>query len=683
MGRHEKDPRLSERKQVKQPRLYAKILINLPIEGPFDYEVPSSLKDDIALGKRAWVSFGPRRMIGYVIGVSGHTDCENTKPILEIIDKAPILSDEMLRLTKAISERYLCSWGEAINAAIPSSLKKGNTSVKPREEDNDLSSIAPTEAFVPTEEQSKALKAINQVIDKNKHEVFLLHGITGSGKTEVYLQAIGNVLSKGRSCIVLVPEISLTPQAVERFKARFRERVAVFHSRLTAGQKYREWKKLADGLCHIVVGARSAIFSPIKDLGLIIVDEEHDTSYKQQDAPRYNATDVAIMRAKISNAVVVLGGATPSLESYYKACLKEYKLLELNERIEKRPLPEVKILDMRQEIAERRKRRIIFSRILIERMEKVIQNDEQAILFLNRRGFSTYANCKKCGYVERCKKCNVALNYHSDRKILLCHYCNYQKKPVDICPACKGGYIDYFGFGTQRVESELYRHFPTISISRMDTDSTKKRTSHAQILSDFSKRKTQVLIGTQMVAKGHDFPMVTLVGVVSADIALNLPDFRAGERTFQLLTQVAGRAGRGSAPGEVIIQTYVPHHYTIQSAINHDYRDFYKKEIAFRKELSLPPFSNIIYLTLRSYKEERAQKASEELARHILKKKLPYLIELSGPCQGMIYRLRRQYRWNIILKVKDLTEFNPRLKACLKEFRKPHGVILTVDVDPA
>jgi len=289
----------------------------------------------------------------------------------------------------------------------------------------------------------------------------------------------------------------------------------------------------------------------------------------------------------------------------------------------------------------------------------------------------------KSGYVERCKKCNVALNYHSDRKILLCHYCNYQKKSVDICPACKGGYLDYFGFGTQRVESEMHRYFPAINISRMDTDSTKKRKSHDQILDDFSKRKTQVLIGTQMVAKGHDFPMVTLVGVVLADTALNLPDFRAGERTFQLLTQVAGRAGRGDAPGEVIIQTYVPHHYTIQCAIKHDYKDFYKKEIALRKELCLPPFSHIIYITTRSYKEDRAKQASDLLARHIQNNKPPGLIELSGPCESMVYRLRRQYRWNIILKVKDIREFNSGLRACLAGFKKPYGVIITIDVDPS
>ncbi|MFA5369970.1 MAG: primosomal protein N' [Candidatus Omnitrophota bacterium] len=663
-------------------RMYAKVLINLPVEGPFDYEVRQGERGDIALGKRVWVSFGPRRAIGYVIGFSDTTKCENVKPVLAVIDKEPVLRDDILKLTEEISRLYLCSWGEAMDAAIPSSLKKGNVSVKRRVEGDDYSAIMPSTAFVPTQEQLIALKSINRAVDAGLHEVFLLHGVTGSGKTEVYMQAIGNALKKGGGCIVLVPEISLTPQAVERFKARFRDKVAIFHSRLTTGQKYHEWKKLADGLCRIVVGARSAIFSPVRGLGLVIVDEEHDTSYKQQDAPRYHAVDAAIIRARICGAVVVLGGATPSLESYYKASSGAYKLLRLSERIEKRPLPEVRILDMRQEIVERRKKRIIFSRALIERMEKVIRNNEQAILFLNRRGFSTYAFCRKCGHVERCGKCNVALNYHSDRDILLCHYCNFHKRPVNICPVCKGGYIDYFGFGTQRVESELSRYFPSIEISRMDTDSTRKRASHAQILSQFSSRKTQVLIGTQMVAKGHDFPMVTLVGVVLADTSLNLPDFRAGERTFQLLTQVAGRSGRGDVPGEVIIQTYMPNHYTIQCAVNHDYHDFYNKELAFRRQLCLPPFSNIINLCLRSFREDDARKASEALAAHILNKKLNGLRGLSGPCQAMIYRLRRQYRWNIILKVKDLAVFNPLLKACLGEFKKPHRVMLAIDANP-
>jgi len=669
-------------KKTTQAKLYVQVLIKLPVEGPFDYEVPKKFCSSIAVGKRVWVDFGPRRLIGYIVGISDTTKINRIKPIFDIIDSEPILNDEMLALTKQISKHYLCSWGEAIDVAIPSSLKRGKTSVKSRIKDED-ETFAHSDHLKPTPEQSKALALILKAITKNSYQTFLLHGITGSGKTEVYLQAISRVLEEGKSCIVLVPEISLTPQAVERFKSRFKEKVALFHSRLSAGQKYQEWKKLKDGICHIVVGARSAIFAPIKNLGLVIIDEEHDTSYKQQDTPRYNAVDVAIMRAKQNNAVVILGSATPSLESYYKAQNKEYKLLQLNERIEKRPLPSVKILDMRQELIEQRKRMIIFSRFLTESIEKVLDQKQQAILFLNRRGFSTYANCKKCGHVEKCKKCNVALNYHSDKKKLLCHYCNYQKELENICPACKGAYIDYFGFGTQRVESELHKYFPTSSISRMDTDATKKRLSHNQILKDFSSKKTQILVGTQMIAKGHDFPGVTFVGVILADTALNLPDFRAGEKTFQLLTQVAGRAGRGLLPGDVVIQTYVPHHYTINSAINHDFMAFYKKEIALRKELSLPPFSRMIYITVRSYKEERAEACAEDLARYLLKKPLPDLVELAGPAKDFIYRLRRQYRWNIILKVKDLEKFNPALKMRLKGYKKPAGVILTVDVDPS
>ncbi|NQT89738.1 MAG: primosomal protein N' [Candidatus Omnitrophica bacterium] len=663
------------------PPLYAKILIKLPIQGPFDYSVPERFAKDIMPGMRVWVDFGPRRLVGYVISTSTKTDVEKTRPISELIDKEPILSAEMMELTRQISEYYLCSWGEAIDAAVPSSLKKGKTEVKSRIKE-DYSSIEPSSNLVPTTQQKKALTVISKSIEESKHEVFLLHGVTGSGKTEVYLQAIGEVLEKGRSCIVLVPEISLTPQAVDRFKGRFQERVAVFHSRLTAGQKFEEWKKLRDGQCHIVVGARSAIFSPIRNLGLIVVDEEHDSSYKQQDTPRYNAVDVAVMRARLDNACVILGSATPSLESYYRAKNKEYTLLNLTERIEKRPLPKVRIIDMRQELIERKRRRVIFSRLLSESIEKVLKQQQQVILFLNRRGFSTYANCKKCGYVERCKKCNIALNYHSDKKKLVCHYCNYQKEPVEICPSCKGAYIDYFGFGTQRVESELHRYFPASTISRMDTDATKKRQSHRLILKDFASGKTQIMIGTQMIAKGHDFPRVTLVGVVCADTALNLPNFRAGESTFQLLTQVAGRAGRGFSPGEVVIQTYVPHHYTIRSAIDHDYEGFYKKEMSLRKELMLPPFSHIVCLTSRSYNEERAKKAAEDLARHLLKKKPHGMMELEGPVEAVVYRLRRQYRWNIILKARDLEKFNINLRECLKGFRKPSGVILTIDVDP-
>jgi len=656
--------------------------VNLPIEGPFDYKVPEAMLDKIQKGCRVWVSFGMRRLVGCVIDFASTSNISTPKEIEQLIDDEPLLDSNMLEFTKQIAKYYLCSWGEAIEAAIPSSLKKGRIKVTARKKETE-EEFEHSGSLIPTEEQKKALNSISKSIKEGQHEVFMLHGITGSGKTEVYLQAIGEVLAEGKSCIVLVPEISLTPQATERFKSRFKERVAVFHSRLTQGEKHQQWMKIKDGTCHIVVGARSAIFAPVKNLGLIVVDEEHETSYKQQDTPRYHAVKAAIMRAQIESAMVILGTATPSLESYYKAKNKEYKLLELTERIEKRPLPVVNIVDMREEIVQRKKRHIVFSRILRDSVNRVIDKNEQVILFLNRRGFSTYANCKKCGFVFRCKHCNVALNYHSDKKKLICHYCGYQLDPVDICPECNSSYISYFGFGTQRVESELYKFFPTAGITRMDTDSTTKRKSHKHILKDFSSGKFNIMIGTQMVAKGHDFPQVTLVGVVSADTALNLPDFRAGERTFQLLTQVAGRAGRGSLPGRVIIQTYAPEHYAIVSAIKHDYKDFYKKEIALRKELMLPPFSSIIIITLRSYKEERAQKAAEEFVRKLSKVKIAGCYEIAGPVQDMIYRLRRQFRWNVILKIKMGEKTTDQLRAVLGKIKPPSGVRLAINVDPA
>ncbi|MFH1645550.1 MAG: primosomal protein N' [Candidatus Omnitrophota bacterium] len=660
--------------------MYAKVLVNLPLEGPFDYSIPPLLLSEIAVGKRVWVSFGPRRTVGYVIEISEKSDFGKVKPVLSVIDREPIVTDELIRLTRQISDYYLCSWGEAIDAVVPTALKKGKVSIKPRlKEDEDK--ITRTDFLEPNIHQAQALKSISKAIDKGVFKAFLLYGVTGSGKTEVYLHAIARVLKKGLSAIVLVPEISLTPQSVERFRSRFGDTVALFHSRLTAGQKFVEWKKIKDGECKIVVGARSAILSPVKGLGLVIVDEEHDTSYKQQDVPRYNAVDVAIMRARLNNAQVIMGTATPSLESFYKAKEGDYELLSLRERINKKELPKVRVLDMRQEHMNQKRKRVIFSRLMREQIENRLVKGEQVILFLNRRGFSTYANCKKCGYVEKCTRCNVALNYHSDRKLLICHYCNFKKKLELLCPSCKTTYMDYYGFGTQRVESELNRYFPNAVIDRMDADSTKKRKSHKKILDDFKSGKTQIIIGTQMIAKGHDFTNVTLVGVVSADTALNLPDFRSGERTFQLLTQVSGRSGRGDLPGEVIIQSYVSEHYTINYAITHDYDSFYKEELALRKALNLPPFVNLINIGIRSYKEERAEEAANKLALYLQKAEIPGLVEIMGPAQAFIYRLRRQYRWNIMLKVDKLSNAADSLRIALKSFRKPSLAIVSVDVD--
>lgn len=660
--------------------MFAKVLVNLPIEGPFDYSIPPEMLSEISVGKRVWVSFGPRRTVGYVIEISEKSDFNKIKPILSVIDSQPIVTDELIRLTKQIADYYLCSWGEAIDAVVPSALKKGKVSIKPRLKEDEVE-IERTCLLEPNTHQANALRSILNAIEAGCFKAFLLYGVTGSGKTEVYLQSIAEVLKKGLSAIVLVPEISLTPQSVERFKSRFGDTVALFHSRLTSGQKFIEWKKIKDGKCMIVVGARSAVLAPVKNLGLIIVDEEHDTSYKQQDVPRYHAVDTAVMRAKLNNALVIMGTATPSLESFYKAKQGEYELLTLKERINKKELPKVTILDMRQEHINQKRKRIVFSRLMREQIEARLVKGEQVILFLNRRGFATYTNCKKCGYVEKCSRCNVALNYHSDRKLLICHYCNFKKKLKLLCPVCKTTYMDYYGFGTQRVESELNRYFPGTIIDRMDADSTKKRKSHNRILENFRSGRTKIIIGTQMIAKGHDFPNVTLVGVVSADTALNLPDFRSGERTFQLLTQVSGRSGRGQARGEVIIQSYVPEHYTINYAVTHDYDSFYKEELTLRKVLNLPPFVHLINIGVRSYKEDKAEDAAKRLALYLQNARIESLVEIMGPAQAFIYRLRRQYRWNIMLKVDKLDKAGEGLKAVMKNFKKPSSVIISVDVD--
>ncbi|MDB4349438.1 primosomal protein N', partial [Omnitrophica bacterium] len=569
---------------------YASVVIRVPIDKTFSYRIPKDLEDDMAIGKRVWVPFGPRRVVGYIVDIIDKVDIEDTRPIESIIDKEPIIPSELLSLAKWISRYYICSWGEAIDAAIPGVLKKGKTSVKPKRPIRDKRHRA-TQDLLPTDEQKKALTTIKDSIDKQAYSVFLLHGITASGKTEVYMQAIKHVLKDGRSSIVLVPEISLTPQTVERFKSRFGDNVAVMHSGLIGSKRFREYKKIRDGQARIVVGARSAIFSPVKDLGLVIIDEEHETSYKQENVPRYHAREVAIKRAELAGATVILGSATPSLESYYKAEEGKYTLIELKKRIRDMALPKVNIIDMRKELYQRHYA-TVFSRPLREKIEHVMARRQQAILFLNRRGFSTFVYCRKCGNVARCKRCDAVTVYHYSKKKLVCHYCNWTMDPPQICPKCRDFYVKYFGMGTERVESELHRYFPEGRMDRMDSDTTKKRGSHDRVLGRFKKQSISILVGTQMIAKGLDFPKVTLVGVISADTTLNLPDFRASERTFNLLTQVAGRAGRGDEGGEVIIQTYTPYHYAITSASEHDYHSFYKREVSTREELDLPPFSN-------------------------------------------------------------------------------------------
>lgn len=665
---------------------FAEVAVALPIDRVFHYSIPEKHSSFIAVGKRVFVPFQTRTVVGYVVGLSEEADVIQTKDIVSVIDAEPIVNGEILKLTKWIKDNYFCSWGEAIAATIPGGIKKGNARIGTRisarvEKDEGTKAEDPARSVphVLMEEQAKALKLINEYIDKREHKTFLLHGITASGKTEVYMQAIDNVLAKGRQAIMLVPEISLTPQTIERFVSRFGEQVAVIHSRLTPAKRFLEWKRIGDGKARIVVGARSAVFSPTSDLGLIIIDEEHETTYKQDDVPRYHARDVAEERAKLNHCPLILGTATPSLESYYKAKRGDYRLIRITKRIDERLLPKVKIVDMRMELATRKKV-AIFSKMLLDAIDRTLKSGKQAIIFLNRRGFSTFLNCKKCGLVLKCRRCDTVLVYHFAEKKLICHYCGYRTEPPDICPKCNSGYIKYFGLGTERVESEISHNFSHAHIARMDSDTTVKRGSHDRILGEFKSGKINLLVGTQMIAKGLDFPTVTLVGVVSADVTLNLPDFRASERTFNLLTQVAGRAGRGEDGGEVIVQTYAPSHYSVLCAAKHDYEKFYAEEIIARRELMFPPFVNLIKVTVRARNDEVAEKAASGLADAIRAedKSAP----VSGPAPAPIARIRGYYRYNIILKGNDKPAMCALLKKVLARFRKPHGVLIAVDVDP-
>jgi primosomal protein N' (replication factor Y) len=665
---------------------FANIVVNRPIEGLFTYSIPESLKNDVKTGSVVEVSFGNKTVTGYVVGLSDKCDIDKIKPINSVIDETLCVDAEMLKLTKWISEYYYSSWGEAISAAIPGALKKSVSAKRRKKEKqdeiiNEFEFIDGSDTHLtPNPEQQEALDSIMNSINSRIHKVFLLHGVTGSGKTEVYIQSIDHALGLGLSSIMLVPEISLTPQTVARFKARFGDKIAVLHSRLLGSKRISEWKRISSGEAKIIIGARSAIFAPVKNLGLVVVDEEHETSYKQEDTPRYHAREVAIKRAELSGAAVILGSATPSLESFYAAKNGKFTTVELPERIDSRLMPAVEIVDMREEMT-RAKKIPIFSQKLREWIGKDIAEKKQVILFLNRRGFSTFINCKKCGYVITCKRCSVSLTYHFDKKKLICHHCNFNMAPPEICPECNSGYMKYWGLGTEKVESELHRFFPSAIIERMDADSTAKRGSHDRVLSKFKAGCVDIMIGTQMIAKGLDFPKVTLVGVISADTALNLPDFRSAERTFNLLTQVAGRAGRSDLGGRVIIQSYTPQHYAIQAAKTHDYNMFYDKEISLRKDMYLPPFCHMVILTLRGRKEERVFKASESLAADLKKEIKSKNIDILGPAPSPVSKMKGMYRWNIFLRSESAENITAILKKALKE-NKMQGIITTVDVDP-
>ena len=580
---------------------------------------------------------------------------------------------------------------------------KGLVSIAPQISERDpygKEHILPSQPLELNAEQATALKSVVDAMerlakpagDEAKPEgdsVFLLHGVTGSGKTEVYLQAIAHALGQGQGAIVLVPEISLTPQTVERFKARFshgpqQTLVAVLHSHLSAGERHDEWHKIRQGRARIVIGARSAVFAPVERLGLVIVDEEHEHSYKQEEAPRYNARDLAVVRGQQEGAAVVLGSATPSMESYHNVQRKKYALLSLTERVDQKNMPLVRVIDMRS-AARKEKGISIFSPQLREAILQRLEKNEQVMLFLNRRGWSSSLQCPDCGYVAECPNCSVSLTYHRAAQQLMCHSCGHIEAAPTKCPeqSCGNAAIRFAGLGTEKVEAALAKGFPMAKVKRMDSDTLKRKEDYRRILGDFRTGKIDILLGTQMIAKGLHFPNVTLVGIINADLSLHIPDFRAGERTFQLLTQVAGRAGRGDVEGEVYVQSFTPFHPSIQYARRHDFIGFYEQEIEFRQELRYPPVSRVALLTLRGRSEDRVKFFADHLRKEMdaLAGELGDTV-VAGPAPAPLLRAENFYRYQVMMRTPNMSALSRKLSARQQALQIPDDIRLIIDIDP-
>jgi primosomal protein N' (replication factor Y) len=542
-----------------------------------------------------------------------------------------------------------------------------------------FTSEAPPRTLNP--HQLEAYQQIEAALAGARFHAFLLEGVTGSGKTEVYLKSIDAAVALGRSALLLVPEIALTPAVAGQFLHRFGDRVAILHSAFHDAERAEQWRRIRFGLATVVVGTRSGVFAPVQNLGLVVIDEEHDQSYKQQETPRYNGRDVAIVRAKEAGAVVVLGSATPSLESRYNAERGKYTLIKLPERIEQRPMPDVEVIDMRQEFLETRKL-ATFSRRLVETIAERLEHREQTMLLLNRRGFSSFVACRACGERMECVNCAVTLTYHRRDRRMLCHYCNYAEKIPSVCPKCGSEYLNFIGTGSEKVEEELHRDFPRARIARMDRDTVSGKRHFESILHGFRDGAFDILVGTQMIAKGHDIPNVTLVGIVSADVGLGLPDFRAAERTFQLLTQAAGRAGRGDLPGIVLIQTINPEHYAVRLASEQNYDGFYQKEIQFRKLMRYPPFAALANVLVRSPKQEDAFAMSVELGRVL--DPAPEGVKVLGPAEAPVPKLKSEFRYQLLLKAADRKKLNETLRDLQRFAREQKwpATALVIDVDP-
>ena len=729
--------------------LYAEIILNseaIEIDRPFTYKVPLDMEEKVKVGQIVKVPFGVRSkpVEGFILDLKAEEEMKvsfKMKSILSVENEEPIITEDDLKLINFLREEYLCKYIDAIRLLIPVGILKGAKS-KSRNVivfiNDNLEKIKNKDGYIEiidfikrntgkytktelskehgfsiyklnklmehglikseeeivfryntreynkdvqknlTVEQSMAIKEI----EESEENLILLKGVTGSGKTEVYMRIVEKTLEEGKSAIVLVPEIALTPQMIERFKGRFGSNVALFHSKLSDGERFDEWYRVKEGKASLIIGARSAIFLPAKNLGLIIIDEEHENTYKSDQNPKYQTKEVAEYIAKLKGCKVILGSATPTIESYYRAISGEMKLVELNHRVDNKPMPKMMLVDMREELRSGNKS--LFSRRLYASMKEKLEKGEQIILFLNRRGFSTFVSCRSCGYVFHCEDCDISMTYHKNG-FLVCHYCGKTKKQPNLCPKCGSKYVKFFGAGTERVEEEVRRYFKNARILRMDVDTTRAKDSHEKIYNAFKAREADILIGTQMVSKGLDFPNVTLVGILAADMSLNLPDYRAAERSFQIITQVAGRAGRGDKEGEVIVQTYTPEHYSLQYAKKYDYENFYEKEFTIRAMMGYPPFGRILLINGSGKNEDELRKQMIYLGEKVKEKAEEFGgLEVLGPTPCIIYRIKENYRWQIIIKGEFSSKFSKSIKDILydKANNVYNDIRVSMDINP-
>lgn len=712
-------------------------LSNKNIDRVFDYSVPDCFLDKIKLGIRVKVPFGKMELEGFVVEVKDSSDIE-VKDILDVIDDEAILNSELLELGKKMQEDTLSTLISCYQIMLPKALKAKNGQVINKKFDTyyylnkdivcygklstsqekiinlcmekeyvlrkelvdiSLSSLntlikknillekklehyrlSYNEKIEPKKELTNDQKSVvDEVLANTGYFPYLLFGVTGSGKTEVYMELIEDSLNKGKTSIVLVPEISLTPQMVLRFQKRFGDNIAAIHSALSDGEKYDEWRRIVSGEAKIVIGARSAIFAPLNNIGMIIIDEEHSDSYKQDDSnPRYNAKDIALLRGKYHNCPVIMGSATPSLEVFARAKKGVFKLLELPNRINGKSLPHINIVDMNEMISKTKGH---FSPVLLEAISARLLKNEQIILLLNRRGYSSFVTCKNCGYTFKCPNCDITLTYHKSSRTLRCHYCGYGTKVYDTCPECHEKSINDLGVGTEKVEEELNKLFPESRILRMDFDTTSRKGMHEKMIKAFKNHEYDILLGTQIVSKGLDFDNVTLVGVINADTSLNIPDFRSSETTFSLLAQVAGRAGRSDKEGEVIIQTFNPEHYAIQYTKKHDYLGFYNREMSIRRELKYPPYYYICYVKISGKDNKYIYEESLKITKLFHNKLINMIILGPSPCT--IFKLNNIYRYGIILKYKKDEDLREVLNKVIEHYKDNRNIKIDVNFNPS